>query len=200
LAALYPEAMTTVADRGKLIKLSRFLKADRGLRDAGLHVWIRDRIDSVLGPVENEPIAIAARMVLPWLIYEKYCRKDQGEQVEEPVLQDVKVHLRPLPVVQRLRSLAVIPDSFSGILAVLESVGDGATPDELLDFLRGLLPESKQASLKTIISALQSQFNVIERDGDRYIRTERGENLLACWVWISSSRRYGIRGHCRLLR
>jgi 5-methylcytosine-specific restriction protein B len=65
------------------------------------------------------------------------------------------------------------------MLAVLDFVGDGVGRDELIGSLRTLSPESKDESLLGIASSLQSQFDVIRREGDRYFRTERGENVLA---------------------
>src|SRR5260370_4646188 len=51
--------------------------------------------------------------------------------------------------------------------------------EELIGFLRTLAPESKVESLLAIATILQSQFDVLRREGDRYFRTERGDNVLA---------------------
>lgn len=67
---------------------------------------------------------------------------------------------------------------FQSVLAALEFVKDGRTRDELLDFLRVASPESKTSSLATAINVLQGELAVVRRDGDRYVLTPRGEDVL----------------------
>src|SRR5581483_2966872 len=49
MAALYPEAMTTVSDRGALEKLVRAMGGERRLAPAERHAWVRKRLDGLLG-------------------------------------------------------------------------------------------------------------------------------------------------------
>jgi hypothetical protein len=67
---------------------------------------------------------------------------------------------------------------FPGVLSTLEFVRDGVTRAELIDFLRASSPDVKENSLGVTINALQSELAVIKGSGDRYVLTERGEDVL----------------------
>ena len=84
----------------------------------------------------------------------------------------------PLPAARRRRGLTAIRGFFPGVLSTLEFVREGVTRAELLDFLRAASPDAKASSLGVTINALQSEFAVIKADGDRYVLTERGEDVL----------------------
>jgi MoxR-like ATPase len=179
LAALYPDAMTTIADRGKLMTLADRLKVGRNNGAAGCHVLIRARLDPFVDSTGDDGAALATRMIIPWLLYKRYCEGDPEKRTEEPLRPGDKIRLHPLPAVQRLRGLSSIRELFPGMLAVLDFVGDGMGREELIVFLRTLAPESKVESLLAIATILQSQFDVLRREGDRYFRSERGENVVA---------------------
>jgi 5-methylcytosine-specific restriction protein B len=179
LGSLYPECMTTIADRGKVLTLADRLKIGRENGPVGCHVLIRERLDPILDAEMSEPLTLESRMVVPWLLYERYCEAREKVTEEPAVNPREKVRLRPLPAVQRLRSLHSLPEGFPGMLAILDFIGDGVGRDDLMAFLPTVAPEYKPESLPTIANSLQSQFNVIRRERDRYVRTERGENLVA---------------------
>ena len=67
---------------------------------------------------------------------------------------------------------------FPGTLSALEFARDGVTRPELIDFLRAGSPEVKESSLSVAVNVLQSELAVIKGSGDRYILTERGEDIL----------------------
>jgi len=177
MAALYPEAMTTVASTGVLDKLTRALGSGRRLDPVERHVWTRERLDRVLGAPSTEPEPLAERITLPWVLYARFVQTPT-EVTEKPTNPGEDTKLLPLPAARRRRGLTAIRGLFSGVLSTLEFVRDGVTRAELLDFLRASSPEAKASSLGVVINALQSELAVIKGDGNRYVLTERGEDVL----------------------
>jgi MoxR-like ATPase len=178
LAALYPEAMTTVASMGPLAKLASAMDSDRTLDSAGRHVWVRHRLDSLLGDTGSNPLALAERMALPWLLYERFVQPPPDLRTEEETVPGSETRLLPLNAARRRRGLTAIRGLFPGLLSALEFVRDGVTRDELIDFLRISAPDSKVSSLGVTINVFKSELGAIKLDGDRYVLTERGENVL----------------------
>jgi hypothetical protein len=177
MAALYPEGMTTIAASGKINQLARAMGAERRLDPVERHTFVRSRLDAILGAAQPAPEAQAERMALAWLLYEKFVQdaSDITESVTEP---GDKSRLLPLPAARRRRGLTPIRGLFPGVLSTLEFVRDGVTRDELLDFLRASSPEAKANSLGVSINVLQGELGVIRLDGNRYVLTERGEDVL----------------------
>jgi hypothetical protein len=178
LAALYPEAMTSVASAGSLTKLARAMGAERGLDPVDQHVWVRQRLQAVLGDQGGEPSALAERMCLPWMLYERYVQPPPDQRTEEEIRLGRETRLLPLPAVRRRRGLTAIKGLFPGVLSTLEFVRKGVTREELIDFLRSSSPDVKVSSLGVTINSYQSELDVIRLEVDRYVLTERGENVL----------------------
>jgi MoxR-like ATPase len=177
MAALYPEAMTTLASSGALHKLARAMGTNQRLDPVEGHVWVRDRIDRVLPRVANDPASLAERMSLPWILYERYVRPP-SEVTEKAITGADETKLLPLPAARRRKGLTPLRGLFPGVLSTLEYVREGPTRSELLDFLRASAPEAKENSLGVTINALQSELSVVRAQGDRYVLTERGEDVL----------------------
>src|ERR1035438_4050297 len=178
LAALYPEAMTSIASAGSLTKLARAMGAERGLEPVDQHVWVRQRLQAVLGDQGGEPSALAERMCLPWMLYERYVQPPPDQRTEEETRLGRETRLLPLPAVRRRRGLTAIRGLFPGVLSTLEFVRKGVTREELIDFLRSSSPDVKVSSLGVTINSYQSELDVIRLEVDRYVLTERGENVL----------------------
>lgn len=178
LAALYPGALTTVSDRRALRVLYSAMGGPRGGKPVRRHVWILDRLESVLGPPEKDPASIAERVALPWALYATFARDADEDDTMTPTDEPGELKLVPMPATRRRRGLTGMRGGFSAILSALDFVQDGVTRDELLDFLRSQFPESKQSTLGVYVNILQSEFAVIRRDGDRYVLTERGASVL----------------------
>jgi 5-methylcytosine-specific restriction protein B len=178
LAALYPQAMTTIASSGSLSKLARAMGAEQGLEAAEQHVWVRERLEVVLGDQGNDPLALAERMALPWVLYKRYVQPPTDQRTEEETRPGRETRLLPLPAARRRRGLTAIKGFFPGVLSTLEFVRKGVTREELIDFLRSSSPEVKVSSLGVTINSYQSELDVIRLEGDRYVLTERGENVL----------------------
>lgn len=177
MAALYPEAMTSIASAGALSQLTRSLGATSRLEPVERHVWTRDRLDRVLGPCAENPMALAERLSLPWMLYERFVQAPADvTQVSERI--DEAPKLVPLPAVRRRRGLSAYRGLFPAVLSTLEFVRDGVTRTELVEFLRAASPETKTSSLGVVINSLQSELGVIRTDGSRYFLTERGEDVL----------------------
>jgi hypothetical protein len=177
LAALYPEAMTTIGSMGMLAKLTRAMAGDRSLDAAGRHVWVRHRLDSILGNPGDDPFALAERMALPWMLYDRFVQPPPAERTEEETGPG-ETQLVPLPAARRRRGLSGVKGLFPALLSTLEFVRDGVTREELLDFLRTSAPDSKVSTLGVTINAYKSEFGAIQLEGNRYVLTERGETVL----------------------
>lgn len=175
IAVIYPEVMTTVADIGKLKQAARAMGMEGTLRSVECHVWVRQRLAEVLGEVGSEPESLAERMSLAWMLYERFVQKDSPGP-PEPGGPGEK--LAPLPAARRRKGLTAIKGQFPGVLSSLEFIRDGVTRQELLDFLRASNPDVKASVLGLTINVYQSELGVIRMDGDRYVLTERGENVL----------------------
>lgn len=176
LAALYPEAMTTVGSAGALQELVRAMGGERGLTPVARHLWVRERLDAVIGPAAPESRSLAERMSLAWMLYDRFVKSP--EVLPPPPPPDKKFNLAPLPAARRRRGLTPIRGAFQGALSTLEYVRDGVTRQELLDFLRTASPGAKDSSLSTMVNVLQSELGVVRVDGDKYILTERGVDVL----------------------
>jgi 5-methylcytosine-specific restriction enzyme B len=176
ITALYPEGMTTVASAGMLHELAREM-GGRGLHPAERHVWVRDRLDRVLGLAAPDAKAQAERLSLAWMLYERFVQSP-GEPPKPVTGPDASPRLTPLPAARRRRGLTAIRGFFPGVLSTLEAIRDGATRDELLDVLRAASPEAKTSSLGMAINVLQNELAVLKVEGNRYVLTKRGEDVL----------------------
>jgi hypothetical protein len=178
LAALFPDKMTTVADRAKL----RQLTSAMGLRGSATipmrHVWVRDRLSEVLGPVGADWQQRAERMALAWELFARFVRPPEEERTEEPAGQPGEMRLVPLPAARRRRGLTTIRGLFPAVLSALEFVRDGTTRQELIDFLRANAPDVKEATLRVSVNVLKSELGLIRSEGDRIMLSERGEAVL----------------------
>lgn len=178
LAAFHPDRMTTVADRTKVKQLARAMGADPGGSSVRRHVWIRDRLDQVLGPVGPTAQDRGERMGLAWELYARFVRPAEDEVTEEAAAEPGEMRLVPLPAARRRRGLTTIRGLLPTVLSALEFVRDGATRQELIDFLRANAPDVKEATLRISANVLKSEFALIRSEGDRYVLSERGEALL----------------------
>jgi 5-methylcytosine-specific restriction enzyme B len=177
MAALYPEGMTTVASAGALHELTRAMGSDRRLELVERHVWTRERLDGVLGPLSGDVRELAERISLPWMLYERFV-KPPAEPVEPPQSETNDARLEPLPAARRRRGLSAIRGSFPAVLSTLEFARDGVTRADLLGFLKAESPEAKESTLAVTINCLQSELAVIRTQGNLYVLTKRGEDVL----------------------
>ena len=178
LAALHPDYMTTVADRGKMKQLARAMGVNSSASVIGRHVWVRDRLDQVLGPHGAGAADLGERMALAWELFKRFVRPPEDERTEEPAADPGEMRLVPLPAARRRRGLTTIRGLFPAVLSALEFVRDGATRQELIDFLRASAPDLKETTLRVSTNVLKSEFALIRSEGDRYVLSERGEALL----------------------
>ena len=141
-------------------------------------MWVRERIDDLLGPPGADLAALGERVSLPWMLYAFFVQKslEQPHSGPNPEAPD---RLLPLPAARRRRGLTPIRGLFPGALSVLEFVRTGVTREELLDFLRAASPDAKTASLRMTINVLESELGTIRFDQERYVLTDGGEKALA---------------------
>jgi 5-methylcytosine-specific restriction protein B len=188
IAALYPEAMTTVADRNALRRTARLLGLSHKLKPIAEHLWIRNRLERALGPVENATLGLARRIALPWILYDRFVLQApsatpaNGTQVHatNPNGSPTPNGLSPLPAARRRRGLTAIKGLFASVMSTLEFIGsNGVTRQELMDFLQASSPDAKEASIRMTVNVLQSELDTIRREGARYLLTDRGAAVLA---------------------
>lgn len=177
LAALYPDAMTTIASTGALWRLVREMGMEAGPESARQHVWVRDRLRAVIGVDAIDVIKKAERMAIPWILYERYV-KAPDQRTEEEIQPGMESSLLPLPAVRRRRGLTAIKGMFPAVLSTLEFVREGVTREQLIDFLRSTSPDVKVSSLGVTINSYLGELDVLRLEGDRYVLTERGQNVL----------------------
>ena len=127
---------------------------------------------------DSNPLALAERMALPWMLYERFVQPPPPDRTEEETSPGRETRLLPLSAARRRRGLTAIRGLFPGLLSALEFIRDGVTREELIDFLRISAPDLKVSSLGVTINLFKSELGAIKLDGDRYVLTERGENVL----------------------
>jgi hypothetical protein len=178
LAALYPAELTTLADVGKLKDLHRAMGGSTRDHVVTAHRTIRSRIEKLLGPASSADLpTVARRMSLPWFLYELVAQKpDEGTAMPDPNPQQPL--LTPLPAIRRRKGLLAIAGLFPGLVSVASELKEGLTRDELFDYYRRENPDLKDSTLSTVANALCREFDIAEREGDRYQLSARGLSLL----------------------
>ncbi|MEO7273199.1 MAG: hypothetical protein ABIX28_22715 [Vicinamibacterales bacterium] len=177
MAALFPEAMTTIASTGALDKLVRAMGQRERLEPVERHLWVRQRLDTLLGGPSPAAPELAARMSLPWMLHEGLA-VPPAEVTEKESAPGKRGKLVPLPAVRRRRGLTAIRGLFPSVITTLEYVRERVTRADLLAYLGAASPELKQNSLGVVINVIQSELNLIRLEGDRYVLTPRGEDVL----------------------
>ncbi len=171
LAALFPAQMTTVVSRPALESLATALGCP--LADGiELHLAVRKRVDAALPELTSRPADQAARLMLPWLLFEKVV---QGSSV----LAEAASSLVPLPASRRRRGLSPTKGTFPLLVEVLDFVVDGATLDDLVGFLRERSAKGNAHTTRAILDTYRLQLDCLTLQGDRYSPSDRGHQVIA---------------------
>jgi 5-methylcytosine-specific restriction enzyme B len=180
LAALFPDHLTTIAHRWKLLRLCRQMGGPAGKDPVQWHVFVVKRLAEALGPPGPSSDDEAWRMELPWYLYAELVAADEGEErvKEAPLVSGEEERLLPLPAARRRRGLTAIQGGFPTVLGALEFAKDGATREEFLDYLRTTLPGLKDSSLRMVLNILRSELGTIKHTANGYELTERGHAVL----------------------
>lgn len=179
LAALYPRYFTTITDRRLLQQMHRALFGKR--KNPGpvrRQLEIRQRLDDLLGPVEDTPEALAERLTIAWILFADYVQPEAAADEAEVVEPSGDVVLKPLPAAQRRKGFTSIKGGLDTIANALRFVVDGVTRQDLMDYLRAEFPDYRESSLRTLINILKNEFYVIQEEGGQISPTERGELFL----------------------
>ena len=175
--------MTTIAHAAKVLELARRIGIDRSDSPCAAHVLIREWVNSALGLTDHSAETLARQMVVPWLMFEHYfgAVADSRGWWQRAQPGSLKLRASHVPAAHiAWRSLNSIPQGFEGILAALDFIGKGVTPQEFREPHAGRSCWNvKEATLNSTAYTLQRQFGVIRKEGDRYVRTERGEKSLS---------------------
>ncbi|MFV8755581.1 McrB family protein [Nannocystaceae bacterium ST9] len=143
---------------------SRFLAHHEQLRDAAFQF-----------------ITLAAKSRSP---YAKFHRPDllaelnaaSGVSLPNPAHASA-VELVPLPATKRHKGLTSI-SSLDAIIAILRTVGEDITRDELFAAIRIELPHHKDSTLSSVVYMLKSELGVITRKGQLYRVSPIGAALI----------------------
>lgn len=171
LAALFPHHFTTVADAGRMASLHAQMFGRRKADEVSRHANVLARLEEVLGPIDRgDMLQVAKRMRLPWLIIERI-----DEKLSPPNANDA---LTPLPAARRRKGLTAIGGGFPSVLRALDFVGEGATSEELLGFLKQENPTRKDDTHKVAMNILRSEFGLLDRSGELLVLSESGKAVL----------------------
>lgn len=178
LAIAFPHDFSTVADGRRVRALHRELVQGRRMRPLLCNFEIMDRLNEVLGPSGEEPIELAQRMALPWMLYERYILSSDEEATEEIVRPDGETRLIPIPAPRRRRGLTVIANGLQTVLGALDFIEDGVEKGDLIAHLRTLLPNYKDSSLNVTINVLRAELGLVRSNKGHFTLTDRGQALL----------------------
>lgn len=180
LAALYPRYFSTVTYGKWALECHRALLGPSGKKPGPVQrqVEIMAHMDQLLGPAEANSEALAARMTLPWFVYERYIQASSKEVSSEAASDEGEIKLKPLPALQRRKGFTSIKGGIATLFSALSFVVDGVTREELLDFLRGEFPDYRDSSLRTLVNILKNEFCVIQENDGIFTQTTRGELYL----------------------
>jgi len=177
LASFYPDYFTTIAHGAKAKKLAIQMLGS-GLQPIERHLMIRKRLDDVLGPTGESIEGKINRLMLPWYLYAEAIPKGEEEETITTTNIPGEDRLLPLPAARRRRGMTSMKDGFNTVLSVLEFARDGVTRDELKDYLKAQNPSLKDSSLNTQVNVIRGELGLLQRDGEDYVLSERGEAVL----------------------
>ncbi len=178
LAGFFPSDFTTVSDERKLFGLHRAMFGNRKASGPACHGEIFSRLREVLGDPGDDLHAIVDRMRLPWLLFKYYVAPSDEEPTESTTEIPGAEKLVPLPAARRKKGLTSLTGDFEFVLNILESCRGGVSHEDLMSNYRSAKPGLKDTTIKMQISALISEFNCLESNGERYVLTDRGHAVL----------------------
>ena len=176
LVGFFPSDFTTVTDESSLLQLHQKMFGDRGTAGPTLHSNILRRLGEVIGPADDDLNAIVDRIRLPWLLFRRYVAPSGDDISSKGVPQSER--LAPLPATRRRKSLTGVTGGFPTLLNILEFCRNGATREDLKDYIRNVVPGLKDRSIDTAIYAIKGELNCLKSDGDQLVLTDRGRELL----------------------
>ena len=177
LAAFFPADFTTLAYHRSLRRLLAELGVAGKIDPVIDHRRVLARLAEVLGPVDTDDTdAVVRRMMLPWMLTALVDESDPLATTES--IEGGQARLKPLPAARRRKGMTSGKWDFKAMLSILEFVQDKPSREELMDYIRTDNPDYKDGSIKTQINVLQSEFNILRREGDSYELTNRGRALL----------------------
>jgi len=176
--ALYPDFFTTIADQGALTFLYKAMGGNGKDEIVHMHSTIRARIEKLLGKVPKDGFsqAYCSRLSLPWFLYDKAMR--QLDQDSAVVQQPTDNTLKPWPAVLRRKGLTATKGNFNALLELLPELQEGVSRTEFEDLIAQRNPGLSKASIGVNINAVAREFDLCRRQGDTYVLTPRGINLL----------------------
>lgn len=177
LCAIFPDHFTTIADVGKLKVLHRAMGGSQKDHPVHIHSFIRQRLDSVLGPVpEGDSNATIQRLCLAWFLYEHVVA--ESSDIAAIPQTPIDGGLKSLPVMLRRKGLTAMKGSFPALLNLVQVLQEGLTREEFTDAIRQANPDLADNSIGTVINSVAREFDLCSRDGTIYRLSARGLNLL----------------------
>lgn len=176
--ALYPDFFTTIADQGALTFLYKAMGGNGKDEIVHMHGSIRTRLEKLLGKVPKDGFSLAycSRLSLPWFLYERAMRElDQESVVIQPPTDNT---LKPWPAVLRRKGLTATKGGFNALLELLPELQEGVSRTEFEDLIAQRNPGLSKDSIGVNINSVAREFDLCRRQGDSYVLTPRGINLL----------------------
>ncbi|WP_145182315.1 restriction endonuclease [Planctomycetes bacterium Pla163] len=172
----HPEALTSELHPTGLGQLQELLGLQSIQKPLVRSIAVAKRFETVLGPCGSSAEDRAMRLALSSMLLRLH---DGGvDSLSRGVETGTSRRLHPLPPERRRKGIVAIKGKLETLIATTDFVSHGVTRDELLDFLRERAPTHKDSTLGTWINSMRADFGVIDRTGDLYTLTERGESLL----------------------
>lgn len=179
MAALFPNDFTTISFVNKVPQLYNMLFAQNaGASCIRQHMEIARRFREVLADHETSPEALAKRITLPWLVYERTEDQEAVEQSFEEEVRPGTIKLKPMPAFQRRKGLTSIKGGLESLQKAISFVGEGVQRDELMEYFRVEFPDYAKSSLNTLLSLLRNEFFVLVQEGSTIRLTRQGASLL----------------------
>lgn len=180
LAALFPQDFTTITYVENLRQLYIWMFGPNVGNDfIKRQLDISARFGQVLGATDGSLAAVAKRITLPWLVFE---RSQAGEESADQGFSEKEgpghLKLKPLPALQRRKGLTAMKGGVSTILKAIRFVEEGVSREDLVAYLRSEFPDYTTASISTLINVLKSEFFVLRQDKDQLHLTNLGQSLL----------------------
>ena len=180
LAGIFPSDFTMLASIERTRRLHAVMFGNRGGAGPSCHANILQKLDEVRGsiPAEDDIDSIVDRMLLPWMLYERYVapRNDEGKESTGESRDEER--LVPFPAARRRKGLTTLTGGYQMLLNILDFCRDGTTREDLTSFVNTENPGLTERSIRTQINGIASELNCLKLDGNRIVLTEQGRALV----------------------
>ncbi len=182
LASMFPHDMTCLMDAGRVWNVHRLIGAPRLEGDfIAQHVALRHRIREAVGKPDGLADEID-QSVFAWFLWDTEAKRlDEGAVTikdDRPKKSHDIPLLSLLPASAQRRSLTVVRDNVSLLVAIVREAEQGIGRDDLISVILTEASHLNASSAGNIISQAQGGLGLIHLENGAYRPTERGLELL----------------------